>query len=110
MDTLNNLFYQYGKILIKHHSNSMYVGMRRFKSYFGVSPTICSLAWRYIKDELPHDYTEIHLLYALFFLKTYNTEAISRSIFTCDEKTFRKRVWEVIDKLAFIKVVSEAIS
>lgn len=76
---------------------------------FGISPQICSLCWKHIKCELPMDCKEVHLLWALLFLKCYNTENVNHSIpfhSDCDEKTFRKWVWIVIDRLAFMKVVS----
>lgn len=104
--TLVDLFYDFGNQMMKHGSNSRIVGLRRFKSmFFGVSPQICAMLWQLIKDELPTNYQEVHLLWALFFLKTYNTESVNHSVAGCDEKTFRTKVWMVIDKLAFMKVV-----
>lgn len=104
-DSLNDLFYNYGKTLTKHSGASKYVGIGRFKAFFGVSPAVCSMAWSHLKKDLPGDYNEMHLLWTLMFLKSYNTDSINCSIARCDEKTFRKRVWVVIEKLAFIKVV-----
>lgn len=104
-DPLADLFYTYGNTLTKHDSASKYVGMSRFIAFFGVSPSICAKAWHHLKDVLPPDYKENHLLWALLFLKCYNTEHVNRSIPGCDEKTFRKRVWVVVEKLAFMKVV-----
>jgi len=105
-NSISDLFYTIGKNLTKHEGDSVVVGLRRFKSFFGVSPQICALTWNLIKYELPDDYKEVHLLWALLFLKCYNTESVNRAIVGCDEKTFRKRVWMVVDKLAFMKVVS----
>lgn len=98
-------FYNLGKIIIKHESASEIVGIRRFKSFFGVSPLICAICWQNIKDNLPMDYEQVHLLWALLFLKCYNTESVNHSLAECDEKTFRKRVWLVVEELAFMKVV-----
>lgn len=99
-------FYNLGKKIIKHESASEIVGIRRFKSFFGVSPLICAVCWQNIKSNLPMDYKEVHLLWALLFLKCYNTESINHCIAQCDEKTFRKRVWVVVEELALMKVVS----
>lgn len=104
-DSLTELFYTYGNTLTKHKSFSKYVGLCRFKAFFGVSPSICAMAWQHLKTSLPTDYNEMHLLWALLFLKCYNTESVNCSIAGCDEKTFRKRIWVVIEMLAFIKVV-----
>lgn len=103
--TLPELFYEFGKEIMKHASASGLVGSRRFRSFFGVSPNICAICWNMIKDELPTSYQEVHLLWALFFLKCYNTESVNHAVAGCDEKTFREKVWTVIDRLAFIKVV-----
>lgn len=102
---LAETFYNYGNILTRHESSSKYVGERRFKAMFGVSPLICAKTWIHLKNVLTTDYHENHLLWALLFLKCYNTEHVNHTIAGCDEKTFRKRIWEVIEKLAFIKVV-----
>lgn len=85
------MFYDLGKPIMDHKSKSRVVGLRRFKTFFGISPKICALSW--------------HLLWALFFLKNYNTESVNRKFGECDEKTFREKIWMVIDRLAFIKVV-----
>lgn len=102
---LANMFYDLGKDMMKHGSNSQVVGSRRFKTFFGISPKICGIAWQLIKYELPMNFKEMHLLWALFFLKNYNKEHVNHAVAECDEKTFRTKVWEVIDKLAFMKVV-----
>lgn len=104
--TLAELFYELGKEITKHNGASRTIGPRRFKSFFGVSPNICGISWQLIKSELPSSYQEKHLLWALLFLKCYNTESVNHSICDCDEKTFRNKVWTVIEKLAFMKVVS----
>lgn len=109
-NSLVESFHYYGNLLTKHVSGSNYVGLRRFKSFFGVSPLICVKAWLHLKSVLPSDYQEIHLLWALLFLKCYNTEHVNHSIAGCDEKTFRKRIWMVIQKLSFIKVVKSFLS
>lgn len=103
--SLSDLFYEYGSVLTKHNSSSKRVGERRFKSFFGVSPAICAKLWLLTKPRLTPDVREIHLLWSLLFLKCYHTEHVNRSIASCDEKTFRTKVWKVVESLAFIKVV-----
>lgn len=106
---LSEVFFDQGNYVTKHLSHSNHVGLRRFVAHFGVSPSICAKTWLLLKDDLPQDYQEIHLLWALLFLKCYNTEHVNHSIVGCDEKTFRKRVWFMVKKLAFIKVVRDII-
>ncbi len=103
--TLADLFYDHAKEMMKHGSNSRIVGQRRFISLFGTSPRICAICWTLIKNELPASYREVHLLWALLFLKCYNTENVNHAIAGCDEKTFREKVWVIVENLAFMKVV-----
>lgn len=100
------MFYDLGREIMDHRSKSRVVGLRRFKSFFGISPKICAISWQLIKRDLPTNYKPVHLLWALFFLKNYNTESINRKYVKCDEKTFRTKTWMIIDRLAFMKVVS----
>lgn len=106
---LENLFYRTGKNVLNDSSSSILIGIRRFKAAFGTSPKICAIVWLKIKIDLTPDFNETHLLWALFFLKNYNTESVNRSLFKCDEKTFRWRVWKIIESLALLKVVSSSI-
>lgn len=107
--SLSDLFYEYGCVLTKHNSSSKLIGERRFKSFFGVSPAICAKLWLLTKPRLTPDVKEIHLLWTLLFLKCYHTEHVNRSIVSCDEKTFRTKVWKVVESLAFIKVVCSVV-
>lgn len=104
-NTSGELFYDLGKEIMKHKGDSVAVGLRRFKSFFGASPKMCAIIWQLIKNNLPISFREVHLLWALFFLKNYNTESVNHSVAGCDEKTFREKVWLMIDRLAFMKVV-----
>lgn len=103
--TSAEFFYDIGKEMMEHRSKSRVVGLRRFKSFFGISPKICAISWELIKRDLPSTYKPTHLLWTLFFLKNYNTEHVNRRYAECDEKTFRLKIWTIIDKLAFMKVV-----
>lgn len=92
---LANLFLDLGKEMMKHESNSVKIGLRRFKTFFGISPKICAISWHLIKNDLPMGYQEVHLLWALFFLKNYNKESVNHSVTGCNEKTFRTKVWSL---------------
>lgn len=105
-DSLTEQFYFLGCSFIKHESASRIVGLRRFKANFGISPKVCAEAWVEIKKKLPHDFKIMHLLWALHFLKCYNTENVNHVFANCDEKTFRHRTREVIMKLASMEIVS----
>lgn len=81
-------------------SRSQKVKLRRFKSFFGVTPTVCSLVWLRIKSNAPGSHPK-HLLWGLLFLKQYSIEHIRRSIVNADEKTIRKWSW------IFVKLISD---
>ncbi len=57
-----------------------------FTALFGVSPTVCSIVWKLIGDNHPHDLQPWHLLRALRFLKVYATEHVNAAIVSADEK------------------------
>lgn len=105
-DSLPEQFYFLGSDLIKHKSTSKIIGLRRFKASFGVSPTVCADAWNLIKSQLSSNFSLIHLLWALHFLKCYNSEHMNHAFANCDEKTFRYKTKEIINKLMSMKVVS----
>lgn len=98
------IFYHLARNTIKH-SNQSHLGLRRFKGLFGLSPNICEIVWEKIKNQLPNSFEPSHLLWALLFLKCYNTEHVNHAIIGANEKTFRNRIWVIIEKLALINVV-----
>jgi hypothetical protein len=79
---------------------------RRFKEFFGINAEICAKLWTLCLPLLPESASPVHLLWALYFLKQYNTEGVSASFANCDEKTFRKWCWIMIDILAMLELVS----
>ena len=66
--------------------------IRRFVTFFGVTPTIANDAWRLVGDycNLPKDIQPKHLLSGMMHLKVYATETVLASLAKVDEKTFRK--------------------
>lgn len=104
--SLADVFWNEGLCYIKHSSSkSSLIGLRKFRSFFGVSPTICELLWTNMKNKMSGSQTK-HLLWCLLFLKAYNTEHINASIVNVDEKTFRLWVWRFIELLSKINVVN----
>lgn len=94
---------------IAHHNDDVdqsLTGRRRFRSLFGTSPLICSIAWTLIQPSLPDGGEPKHLLWALLFMKTYMTEHAMRVLTGADEKTQRKWIWIFIDLLSSLNVVS----
>lgn len=103
----SELFWSLGCQLISHdQNNSINIGMRRFKSFFGVSPLICEKVFHLLGGKRPRGSKPEHLLWSFLFLKQYNTEHVNHSITKADEKTFRKWVWIFVYLLAELDVVN----
>lgn len=101
-----SIFWNLGHKYSGHNvSNNENVGRRRFVAMFGVTHTICSEIWNAIQYNLPNGKSPAHLLWALLFLKNYSIEEINCAILKCDEKTFRKWVWIVIDIISRLRWV-----
>ena len=79
---------------------------RRFRSFFGTTPGICAHLWEMLTPEvtLPNGARKCHLLWALLFLKQYNTDHVNSSIVgtAVDEKTFRKWCWLFIEQISYL--------
>lgn len=71
-----------------------------FRAHFGTSPLICSQLWirtispkrHIIADGLKPD----HLLWALHFIKTYNTMYVLSAKVGVDRKTYAKWIWIIL--------------
>ena len=71
---------------------------RRFRSHFGITPLRCSLLWE--KLALPHKAEPMHLLCALLFLRSYQTEDRLASMAGVTEKTFQMWMWKLVMALS----------
>lgn len=81
--------------------------IRDFVSLFGVSPMVCAAIYNHMcgRPAPPSPPVSlIHLLWALSFLKTYQTEAVQIGMVAgggaVSRRTYRKRVWQVLERLA----------
>lgn len=79
--------------------------MRRFKSFFGVTPEVCECIRNLIEMELNDDSQPKHLLWCLNFLKQYTVEHTRRTLFAADEKAIRKWTWIYVQHIADLNVV-----
>jgi hypothetical protein len=86
-------------------SPSARVSRERFVAFFGIEAYLCSIVWKDILENgatlpLKSKPKPEHFLWALLFLRRYDTEPILASIAGCDEKTFRKWCWFYLDAIA----------
>lgn len=103
-------FYKLGCVYMKHGiCKSKHVGLRRYRSFFGMSPNICFILWNKLKSTLPLESEPKHLLWCLLFLKQYHVEHSRRTILDADEKTIRKWSWIFIKHLADLNMVCSII-
>lgn len=79
---------------------------RRFKSFFGVTPHVCSIVWTKIVGTAPIGFQPKHLLWGLTFLKQYANEHNRHSTLKADEKTIRKWTWIAVKLMSGLKVVN----
>jgi hypothetical protein len=72
---------------------------RQFQASFGVSPTVCSIAWELLKR--PPKSQPKHILRTLNFQKVYASENVMAvTMAKTNKNTFRKWVWAIIAALA----------
>lgn len=79
----------------------------RFRSFFGISAVVCTVVWKMLLEDdlLPEDAVASYLLWALMFLKTYNTESVLAGIAGgVDEQTYQKWTWIFIDCIVALEV------
>ena len=83
-------------------SASERIRLERFNSFFGVNPIIVSVVWSMLIDNqmCSRSPNPVHLLWALLFLKLYDTTSNLAALARCDEKTFRKWSWFYIESIA----------
>ena len=67
---------------------------RAYRSHFEVSPAVCVQIWLLLEDAgLVVECIPVHLLWALFYLKNYETEEVGAPRWAVSPKTYRKWVW-----------------
>jgi hypothetical protein len=73
---------------------------RAFRAHYGTGPLTCSRVWTMCIDAFPRGVLTMHLLWALLFLKIYETEDVLCRIAKTSRKTFRKWSWSVVKVVA----------
>ena len=82
---------------------------RRFRSFFGTSVDTCADLWYLCYDTFHSSTMPMYLLWALMFMKQYNTEEANASIAGCHEDTFRDWVWYVISVIHNVQYMSKPL-
>lgn len=106
MDILTNTFWIEGLAIANHNAtNSKLTGYRKYRTFYGVSPEVCSMLWNRILQK-PSGAQPKHLLWSLLFLKNYNKEHVNAALVLADEKTFRLWSWRFVTLISQLEVVS----
>lgn len=99
-------FWILGHKITKHNTEmSGLVGLRVFREFFGTTPEVCSVLFEIISID-HFDLHQEHLLWALLFIKQYQTEAIISALADVTEKTARKWIWLFLEYIQEIKLVT----
>jgi hypothetical protein len=98
-------FLELGEKMIYHRPRlGQHARRGRYRAHFGVDPWLVSYLWHLIMTYAPQPFPpglkSKHLLWGLLFLKLYNSEPVNCLVADCDEKTFRKWVWIILEALA----------
>jgi AraC-like DNA-binding protein len=82
--------------------------LRRFRSLFGCSPKVLTALFNtLLKQNLISTSAKVqHLMWALAFLKSYNTESYFAMTYRVSEKTIRKWIWFFLERISQLDVVS----
>lgn len=79
--------------------------IHKFKRLFGIPPSVASSVWNQMARDVIPGTTPLHVLWAVFFLKTYCTEPVMEVFFGADRKTIRKHLWYMVTKIAALDMV-----
>ena len=103
---LTSTFELEGVKIIGHFSKSVSTKQRRWNACFGTSAPVVAQLWDWIDplNSMPQGVKHCHLLWALYFLKTYPTEEPgSGSVGGYDEKTWRKWVKLFVTAISYLE-------
>jgi hypothetical protein len=78
-------------------------GRNVFIQFFGISPFTCAVTWYLLTTVALIELNQrpTHLLWALYFLRNYTTEEVTRKVLgNPDNKTMRHHIWYMIKKIS----------
>ena len=80
-------FWRLGHNITRHDMDgSIALGYRKFRSFFGASPSVCAAAYDKLSHVRPVKSRPEHLLWTLLHLKHYATEHISAALVGVSKK------------------------
>lgn len=97
------LFVRCAKAIMRKPEVSSSIFKRRFSKFFGTDVSVCSKRWAMMPRE--KDGQPCHLLWALPFLKLYESEHVHAKLCDCDKSTFRKWSTIYVEHIAKCRIV-----
>ena len=105
MASLSSIEQNFVRLANRHKKNKTKYNQGEFVAAFGVNVHVVSKIWDHmqcyienqpaVKKMKPH-----HLLWGLYFLKQYATSVLMAQYWGCSDKTFRKWIWLVVERMA----------
>lgn len=90
-------------LLNEKKTNYNAIRSRRFKSFTGLSMQTFAVLYKLVTDV--EGISKKWLFVTLYFLKSYPTESLLHLQFRCDEKTLRKWIWKLLEKISNLNLV-----
>lgn len=78
---------------------------RRYKNVFGVTDTVTAALWKELIPKVDEETPPAHLLWALMFLRGYDTEYVTEVLTGVSRKTHRQHCWKMVAALADLRLV-----
>ena len=101
---LSTQFAQEGARIIRREFSLTLTWNACFVAHFGITPTVCAHVWIRTCSKVESSAPK-HLLFALIFLKLYNSDRVLAASCGVSENTFRKWAWAYIRAIAQVDVV-----
>ena len=101
-----NTFYNKGLGIMGKRPKNYRSGIALFITWFKVHPIVCSSLFKKIRGVMPDNFEPKHLLWSLYFLKSYRTTRELASDMKADRGTIMDAwVWPTLDAVARLGLV-----
>ena len=84
---METVFILVAQTLLRIQNDKETLFMERYQSEFGVNIAITVKLWNHIRESLPDNAQPKHLLWTLYFLKTYPIESVRITFTQTSSKT-----------------------
>lgn len=80
--------------------------LSQFLQQFGVTPNVCAILWLKLNEDKSFKFKHKHLLWTLYFLRHYPVQSLMESWTGYCRLTVSKIIWNIINKISELKIVS----